>query len=154
MNTQRRSTPKYLFALMLAVTLLWQPTGVHADGPRVAPLPVTTLSVPQLRLAYVEEVSNLQSSIDMLHTCGANVEAIARYAHHARNTLKLKYRALTPPEQLALIDTRNLERYGDTLGPTFDYLLNRGRSHEQIIESATRAGGADIFPQLSTDHPR
>ncbi|MCK8656543.1 hypothetical protein [Pseudomonas umsongensis] len=74
-----------------------------------------------------------------------NLEDIARYAHEARTNLKLKYREYTPPNLLETIDTRNMAKYGNKIGPTFETLINKGKSFEQIIESANRAGGGDIF---------
>ena len=37
-----------------------------------------------------------------------------------------------------------MEKYGDKLGPTIEYLRAQGKTWEQIIESATRAGGKDL----------
>jgi hypothetical protein len=53
-------------------------------------------------------------------------------------------KALTPPDKLAEITARNIQRYGDPLGPTIDWLRRQGKSWEQIIESATRSGGNDL----------
>lgn len=52
--------------------------------------------------------------------------------------------ALTNPELLAQICERNLQRYGDKLGPTIEWLRERGKSWEQIIDSAIRPGGKDL----------
>jgi len=38
-----------------------------------------------------------------------------------------------------------MERYGNKIGPTFESLISKGKTFEQIIESSTRAGGGDIF---------
>lgn len=40
---------------------------------------------------------------------------------------------------------RNLERYGNKIGPAFDDLVKKGKNFDQIIESSTRAGGGDLF---------
>ena len=42
------------------------------------------------------------------------------------------------------IYARNIEKYGDKLGPTVDWLRAKGKSWEQIIESAGRSGGEDL----------
>ncbi|RJL00688.1 cell wall-binding protein [Paracoccus siganidrum] len=76
---------------------------------------------------------------------GKSPEEIARTLHADRRNLGIKYKNLTPPEKLQEIYARNLERYGDELGPTIDYLRNaRKKTWEQIIESASRAGGGDL----------
>lgn len=51
---------------------------------------------------------------------------------------------LTPEPQLEAIYARNLEKYGDKLGPTVEWLRAKGKSWEQIIESASRSGGKDL----------
>jgi hypothetical protein len=38
-----------------------------------------------------------------------------------------------------------MAKYGNKIGPTFETLISKGKSFEQIIESATRACGGDIF---------
>nr|WP_245947936.1 DUF637 domain-containing protein [Halomonas montanilacus] len=101
--------------------------------------------LPTLRQGYVREVYDLQQSVDAFRATGADLEDVARYAYSARSELKVKYREYTPPEVLETINARNLQRYGDEVGPTFDYLVDKGKTSDQIIESATRAGGGDLF---------
>ena len=83
--------------------------------------------------------------MDKMRASGASAEEIAKYAYNARNDLKIKYREYTPPDVLEVIDLRNMERYGNKIGPTFESLISKGKTFEQIIESSTRAGGGDIF---------
>jgi len=49
-----------------------------------------------------------------------------------------------PAPQPEAIYARNLEKYGDKLGPTVDWLRAKGKSWEEIIESASRSGGKDL----------
>ncbi|WP_404955685.1 hypothetical protein [Streptomyces sp. 147326] len=51
---------------------------------------------------------------------------------------------ITPEPLRSQIYERNLQKYGDKLGPTIDWLGARGKTWEQIIESATRTGGQDL----------
>jgi hypothetical protein len=51
---------------------------------------------------------------------------------------------ITPPDMLKTIYNRNLEKYGDKLGPTIDWLREQGKSWEDIIESASKPGGKDV----------
>jgi hypothetical protein len=53
---------------------------------------------------------------------------------------------MTPPDILKIISERNLKRYGDELGPSIEWLRSQGKSWEDIIESASRPGGADLKP--------
>ncbi len=69
---------------------------------------------------------------------------IARILHSMRDSLKVKYRDLTPPASRAEMEARSLELYGNVLGPTIDGLRAEGRSWEQIITGAAKPGGADL----------
>lgn len=98
-----------------------------------------------LREAYRREVRGLARKAEFMRAEGKSPEEIARTLHADRRNLGIKYKNLTPPEKLQEIYARNLERYGDELGPTIDYLRNeRKKTWEQIIESASRAGGGDL----------
>lgn len=56
----------------------------------------------------------------------------------------MKYKDLTPPAERQRIYARNIEVYGDPLGPTIDFLRAQGRSWEDIVQSAVRPGGKDL----------
>ncbi|GAA0835995.1 hypothetical protein GCM10009080_20710 [Cupriavidus pauculus] len=49
-----------------------------------------------------------------------------------------------PAPQPEAIYARNLEKYGDKLGPTVDWLRAKGKNWEEIIESVSRSGGKDL----------
>ncbi|EKT4468337.1 hypothetical protein QEL93_003766 [Pseudomonas putida] len=102
-------------------------------------------NLPALRQLYVREVFELQQRIGAMKASNTNIEAIAKFAHSSRTAIKLKYREFTPQDLLKVIDERNMGKYGDKLGPTFEWLIEKGKSSEQIIESATRSGGGDLF---------
>jgi hypothetical protein len=55
---------------------------------------------------------------------------------------------MTPSDLREQIYARNLEKYGDPLGPSIEWLVEHGKTWEDIIESATRPGGKDIVPKL------
>jgi hypothetical protein len=61
-----------------------------------------------------------------------------------RRDIGIKYKDLTPPERLADFYERNRRLYGDKLGPTVEWLREQGKTWEEIIESASRTGGADL----------
>lgn len=60
--------------------------------------------------------------------------------------LGIKYKGLSPPAWLEEeVFPRNLLRYGEKWGPTWDYMLKRyGPDWEAIIEASLRPGGADL----------
>jgi hypothetical protein len=79
-----------------------------------------------------------------MRQAGMTSEQIARTLHAERRTLGVQFKSLTPADKLAEITQRNIQRYGDPLGPSVDWLRAQGKTWEQIIESASRAGGRDL----------
>ena len=100
--------------------------------------------LPALRQGYVDAVGELKSAADSLKAAGADTEALARALHAERRAIGEEFKALTPADKLAEIYARNVQKYGDKLGPTIDWLRAKGKSWDQIIESATRTGGKDL----------
>jgi hypothetical protein len=41
-------------------------------------------------------------------------------------------------------ELRNIQKYGNPVGPSIEQLRASDKTWEQIIESATRSGGADL----------
>ena len=103
-----------------------------------------SVGLPPLRQAYVNEVNNIVNVAEIAKKEGKNSEQIARIVHQLRREIGQKYKSLTPPEELVKITARNIDKYGDPLGPTIDYLRKQGKSWEDIIESASRTGGKDL----------
>ena len=101
-------------------------------------------TLPSLRQQYVDEVTELADLGLASRAAGADAQATARLLSAERDALKLKYRALSPPEKVAEWEARAMERWGNPLGPTPDQLRAAGKSWDDIIESAARPGGADV----------
>jgi DNA repair exonuclease SbcCD ATPase subunit len=97
-----------------------------------------------LRQQYVQEVEALTAEAERLGNEGKTAEEIARTLHARRRELGVTYKNMTPPGTLARIYERNLQKYGDPLGPTIEWLRDRGKSWEDIIASASRTGGQDL----------
>ena len=104
----------------------------------------TARGVPALRQQYVDSVTGLAGRVPGMRQAGMSSEQIARALHAERRALGAKFKDLTPAEKLAEIHARSLERYGDKLGPSIEWLRNAGKSWDDIIESATRTGGKDL----------
>ncbi len=96
------------------------------------------------REAYESEVRNLSKIRDFLRNEGKSAEEIARRLYQARRDLGEKFKNLTPKEKLKEIYQRNIEKYGDKLGPSIEWFRKQGKSWEDIIESAIRPGGGDL----------
>lgn len=98
-----------------------------------------------LRQAYVAAVKELGVKAEVMQSEGRPSEEIARAMHAERREIASNFKDITPPETLALIKTRNLEKYGDALGPSIDYLRNvKHKTWDDIISSALRTGGNDL----------
>jgi hypothetical protein len=65
-------------------------------------------------------------------------KALAEAANNARRQLGVEYKNLTPEPLRDYIYEINLKRYGDPLGPSVDFLVQRGKTYSQIVESAAR----------------
>jgi hypothetical protein len=89
----------------------------------------------------VEGLGDLENE---LRAGGASDEEIAQQLYQARRDIGVQYKALTPEPKLSEIYARNLAKYGDPLGPSFQSLLDSGKSYQDIIESAQRPGGQDL----------
>ncbi|WP_232376540.1 RHS repeat-associated core domain-containing protein [Amycolatopsis aidingensis] len=100
--------------------------------------------LPPLRQSYIGEVEELASRAEQMRSQGLDSESIARTLHAARREIGIKYKDLTPEPLRSQIYARNLEKYGDELGPTVEYLRSRGKSWDEIIASASRTGGGDL----------
>jgi hypothetical protein len=100
--------------------------------------------LPALRQQYVDAVSGLAQKGSSMRASGSSAEEIARTLHAERRALGEQFKSLTPPEKLAEIYERNIQKYGDKLGPSIDWLRNENKSWDQIINSASRAGGKDL----------
>lgn len=110
---------------------------LKTGAPKPAPL-------PPLRQAYIKEVEGLADLEKTMRAAGSSEEEIARALHNARREIGVNYKEMTPEPLRSEIFQRNIDKYGDPLGPTFDTLLKRGKSLEDIIESAKRTGGRDL----------
>ncbi len=134
------------------------PGGLDPRDPRFRELPDlnSAQSGALLRQEYESAVRALSDRAAQMRSGGRPLEEIARTLHAERRALGEQFKATTPPDALEQIYARNLERYGDRLGPTIDWLIERGLRQgktmeqiwESIIASASRPGGQDIIPQL------
>jgi len=110
----------------------------------VRPAFVAAKGLPPLRQAYVAEVEALKDLGFSARAAGQDVQATARMLNAERDALKVMYRDMSPAEKVLEWEARNMNRYGNPLGPTIDQLRAQGKTWEQIIESASRPGGGDV----------
>ena len=93
------------------------------------------------RLAYHDSMQELYDIILDMVKADEEIETIARTVSRRRNELRLEA-SKDDPEGLALTKKRNLEIYGNELGPTPEWLYEKYGSWEEVLLKAlgTNAG--------------
>ncbi len=69
---------------------------------------------------------------------GDDVEVVARETVDARNALKISAREDIPRIFRSFAERRNMRKYGNPVGPTYEDLIRGGKTPEQIISGAGR----------------
>lgn len=104
-----------------------------------------TAHLPPLRQHYIQDVKTRLPALEKkLRASSATEEQIARAMHALRREIGEEYKDVTPESLRKTIYARNLEKYGDPLGPTYQWLKDQGKTDAQIIEAAKRTGGDDM----------
>lgn len=96
------------------------------------------------RIAYESRTEQLAEQAQAMSMSGRSEEEVARWIHAQRNELKVEFRDISPSEFVAKAEARNIEKYGNPVGPTIDQLRSKGLSWSDIIKSASRPGGQDL----------
>lgn len=100
-----------------------------------------------LRERYEAEVRELAHLRDDWLAAGLGAEQVARRLHGKRRAIGVRYKLRTPlfgRRGQITIYRRNLRKYGHPLGPSIEWLRSRGRTWEEICDSACRTGGRDL----------
>jgi hypothetical protein len=97
-------------------------------------------ALPTKRQEYESLVMSLKSMSVQMRESDEDVEMIARTLHSARRSLAIQYKELTEEPLRSQLYKRSFEMYGDGTGPTIEYLRAKGKSWDQIIDSACRPG--------------
>lgn len=100
----------------------------------------------EIRQWYLERVSHIRELNQQWMSAGLAARERAQEAWHLRHTARLDARAMMDPTEAELLRARDLAVYGHPDGPTFEYLVKRGREaglveeamYEAIIEGSYR----------------
>lgn len=92
----------------------------------------------QRRAAYEAAVRGLRAEADRLLAQGQSEEIVAREMVRRRNELKREARRQDDPEIVRLMERRNLEKYGDPIGPPAERLYLKYGDWLTVIEAACR----------------
>ncbi len=90
------------------------------------------------RADYIAEVTALAARAIAMRADGIDEETIARLLVAERNRLKSQFRSNDPAPIVALMEARNLAKYGDPVGPGPEWFFNRYGTWSAVIEAACR----------------
>ncbi|MQY16405.1 hypothetical protein SRB5_66040 [Streptomyces sp. RB5] len=103
------------------------------------------------RMAYHGLLEDMHRTEADLRATGASEETIARELVDMRNDAKEITRAGMSPEEVALLEQRNQEKYGNPVGPTADQLYLKYGSWEQVSAASMRTSSA-VDHELSLEY--
>lgn len=123
-----------------------------ADGPCTSSDPVVCAiremtpeeraEAREVRMRYHELLDQMEQVEQQMRDEGRSDEEIARVLVNMRNEAKDITRAGMSPEAVALLEARNMVKYGNPLGPTADQQFARYGSWDKVIDAATRSSAA------------
>ncbi len=104
-----------------------------------------------LRLEYENKVTGLKEQLQEIlqRNDGVVTEADAKALSEIRRNLGIEYKDMTPGPLRDYIYEMNITRYGDPLGPTWDYLMDTYKGDYRKIAEATTRPNKDINDFLS-----
>ena len=95
-----------------------------------------------IRTGYKQIINSMHSTEDAMRAGGASDEEIARTLSGMRNDAKVLVRTLMTPDDVAKLEVRNMELYGDPVGPTPDEMYSKYKSWQGVIEASYRSNAA------------
>ena len=98
-----------------------------------------------LRQGYEKTVKELKKVGEDMLANEYSKEITAQTMHYLRRRVGVIFKDQTPVLQRGIIYARNLLKYGDRLGPSFNQMRKSGKSLDEIIDSASKPGGRDLF---------
>lgn len=132
---------------------------VHNSGPvnpwacKIAAMtPDQLAEARRIRLQYHGLIKNMRTTEAEMRAAGKSEEEIARKLVQMRNDAKDITRAGMSPEDVAKLEQRNIQHYGNPLGPTAEQQLQKYGSWDKVIEAAKRTN-ADLDEALGLPPP-
>lgn len=107
-----------------------------------------TASARAKRLDYHEGLEEKQAWVEEQRASGVSDEDIARQIVQERNESRLSY---YPEDEQPTIRARNLAKYQNETGPSYEYFISKGKTAQDMINSATRSNPSmDILTGIAT----
>lgn len=91
-----------------------------------------------LRKTYAEGLKAIGEEAKLMLSRGVETSEVAKWANEARNALKVQIRNEGARIVKVLAEARNVRKYGNPVGKTYEQLRAEGKTDEQIIEAASR----------------
>ncbi|MCX4835180.1 hypothetical protein OG785_44455 [Streptomyces sp. NBC_00006] len=95
-----------------------------------------------IRMRYLDLIGDMDHVRCTMRAEGRSPEEIARRLVDMRNDAKEITRAGMTPEEVRVLEARNMVKYGNPLGPTADQLHAKYGSWEKVADAATRTSRA------------
>jgi hypothetical protein len=121
-----------------------QPVPTEEATPAEKPLPKTNAEIRQW---YNDQVAPITQLNEKWIKEGLSAEERAKRAYEIRHNARIKAREMMPnKEEVTQLQKRDMEKYGNPDGPTFDYLVQKNREagltgdavYEAILNSSDR----------------
>lgn len=118
-------------------------------------------SKPLMRIEYELAVARIKDGVESMRKAGKSESEVAQWAQGQRRELGVRFKNKTDPDLLPIIYKRNIEKYGDPLGPKYEdfkrgYFVRKDgtkvpvtrdglpKSDKDIADGAYKAGGNDL----------
>ena len=113
--------------------------GVRGAGDVSVSAGRTMTAEAALREVYAKGARQISETARDMIRAGTSPDEAARWAVGVRNELKSTIRQRGSAIVKGLAEARNLRKYGNKVGPTYDELIRQGKTPEDIIGKAGRA---------------
>ncbi|MEU7115190.1 hypothetical protein [Streptomyces sp. NPDC046182] len=119
---------------------------------RIRVLPMDEkVEAQRTRMQYHELLEDMHRTEANVREAGASDEEIARELVDMRNQAKAITRAGMTPEEVRVLEARNMAKYGNPLGPTADQLYAKYGTWQQVIDASMRTSYA-VDRELSLEY--
>ncbi|MEU9994779.1 hypothetical protein [Streptomyces sp. NPDC050848] len=119
---------------------------------RIRVLPMDEkVEAQRTRIRYHDLLEDMHRTEANMRKAGASEEEIARELVDMRNQAKEITRAGMTPEEVRILEERNIAKYGNPLGPTADQLYAKYGSWEKVTDASMRTSYA-VDRELSLEY--
>ncbi|KIF07433.1 hypothetical protein PL81_01960 [Streptomyces sp. RSD-27] len=119
---------------------------------RIRVLPMDQkVEAQRTRMSYHRLLEDMHRTAADMRAAGASEEEVARELVDMRNQAKEITRAGMTPQEVRILEERNIAKYGNPLGPTADQLYAKYGSWEKVSDASMRTSYA-VDRELSLEY--